>query len=158
MTLPYSLTLSPLYTVRFGPLTFKAWECFLIGDGEVRLVWTAPNGAVDYRTKTMAGGTSFTVNAFASTWRDVGADSPLQYPWVRFLEYSVDGPQTILNELDPSQWVDGLGGDDPGYQLLIELGKSTAYDAVINNLPAGPECQGEVSYSQSYTLETFSQL
>src|SRR5262249_3185392 len=138
-------------TVRFGPLTFKAWECFLIGDGEVRLVWTAPNGAMDYRTKTMAGGTSFTVNAFASTWRDVSADSPLQYPWVRVVDNHSSDPQDILNDLDPSQWGYGIGGGDPGYQLLFELGKSTAYDAVINSLPSSAECQGEVSYSQSYT-------
>jgi hypothetical protein len=146
LSLNWNLTITPLYDVQFGALKFKLLtDGDWVGKSEILLDWIDPAKTWHQASFSLRAGESYTVGAFASTWSEVAATSPLVMPKIFFSE---DDPG------DPYGF-EFLPGQLPSGTSLVP-GTTKVVDAIADSLDQ--ECIGEVTYSQTYTLRWYPYL
>jgi hypothetical protein len=153
LSIPWSPTITPLYDVHLGALSFTLFtDCDTIpltgvgvGDSEIRLGWADPANAYRETRFDLSAGEHHTVSQFASTWSEVAASSTLLVPDFVFYEEDPDIP--IGTDFTPG-WIRSSEPLVPGTTKVV-------HEAVEE---LSGQCSADVTYTQRYTLDQYPSL
>lgn len=140
-----TVTLEPLYSVAFGPLSFSLLSaCDSIGNNEFRLAWRRPADRTDHESRfTLPNGQTRSINGFA--W-SVAEISPAKKPQL---------PIFWFKESDPGPF-SGLPDYRYSNAAPLTLRKSRVVRTSV--IEATKQCTGLVQYSVQSSLRVYSSL
>ncbi len=148
-------TITPLYDVTLSPLTFQLLDdCEIVGNSNIELNWTNPTSSAtaDF---SLGQFDSVTFPQFAGTWSQVSATSKLSQPGFQFTDTG-SWYSHLIDWFPGTTFLPGSVSQTP--VTLVPGTTSTASMVLTTNSGNPQECHAQISFHETYTLDTYPNL
>lgn len=154
--MPFNITITPLYDVTVGPLTFNlVTPCDAVGGSEPVVGWFNPDKTGETKSLYMHSGQSVVITEFAWSRTEISLAQGFIRPFASWEEDDSAVVRMINAVSGFPPGADFVGHGVPNAPLLPGKTHKEQWDM---NDPRGSDCAAFLSYQITYTVDSYPQL